>query len=130
MPTRHITDSHAALAIHESMEVEREEYLAHMTFQANRRPLFTEPFGPIVGLKEEWAAQGASPSELDFSAFRYRRALEGHVPVNTGWLGDEDEEILSAPANSTSSLRPTTAGPGASCVRAGPGSSASIPMAT
>ena len=76
------------------MEVRREAYLEHMTFRANHGPLFTEPFGPIVGLKEEWAAQGATPQELDLSAFRYRRAQAGPVPVNTGWLGGEEDEAI------------------------------------
>ncbi len=58
-------------------------------------PLFTEIFGPLVGLKEEWAAQGDRPDELDFSAFRYRTASEGSLPVNTGWMGGQPEEILS-----------------------------------
>lgn len=91
---QHLSAIHAALAIAQSMEVRREEYLDYMTFQANRRPLFTEIFGPLVGLKEEWAAQGASPQELDLSAFRYRRAQNGYVPVNTGWLSDQEEKIL------------------------------------
>jgi uroporphyrinogen-III decarboxylase len=85
---------HASLAIAQTMEVEREEFLEYMTFQQNRRPLFIEPFGPIIGLKEEWAAQGATPAELDFSAFRYRRAQYGSLPVNTGWLGGAEEAIL------------------------------------
>jgi hypothetical protein len=67
-----IASIHSALAIHQSMEVRREEYLDHMTFQANRRPLFTEIFGPLVGLKEEWAAQGATPAELDLSGWAAR----------------------------------------------------------
>ena len=29
-----------------------------MTFRRNDRPLFTEILGPLLGLKEEWAAQG------------------------------------------------------------------------
>ncbi len=65
------------------MDVRREEYLDHMTFKANKRPLFTETFGPIIGLKEEWAAQGATQAELDMSAFRYRQAMSGSLPVNT-----------------------------------------------
>ncbi|NQT89202.1 hypothetical protein HQ560_20700 [bacterium] len=94
MPIRRIADVHRQLAIHRSMAVRREEYLDYMTFQANERPLFTEIFGPIIGLKEEWAAQGATPEELDMSAFRYRRAMGGGVPVNTGWMGGCEEEIL------------------------------------
>ncbi len=97
--TFRLSDIHAALAIKTAMEVERTEYLDHMTFRANRRPLFTEPFGPLLGLKEEWAAQGAAPEELDMSAFRYRRPQYGHVPVNTGWHGGPEEEILETTAD-------------------------------
>ena len=74
-----------------------------MTFQANKRPLFTEIFGPIVGLKEEWERQGASPRELDFSAFRYRFEARAHVGVSTGRIvrhppiveEETDEYIIS-----------------------------------
>jgi hypothetical protein len=86
--------SHADLAIRKTPCVGREEYLDHMTFVRNERPLFTEIFGPIVGLKEEWEAQGATPEELDFSAFRYRCEGRGMVPVNTGRLGGYPEEVL------------------------------------
>jgi Uroporphyrinogen decarboxylase (URO-D) len=93
-PNQDLGRFHAALRIHRAMEVERTEYLDHMTFKANKRPLFTEIFGPLVGLKEEWTAQGAIPEELDMSAFRYRRAMAGGVPVNTGWMGGQREEVL------------------------------------
>ncbi len=94
---RTILDSHATLAVNIPMGVRREEYLDHVTFQANLRPLFTETFGPLLGLKEEWQAQGATPGELDLSAFRYRAPKWGHLPVNTGWLGGE-EAILEETA--------------------------------
>jgi len=94
MPSRSITESHASLAIAHGMEVRREEYLDYMTFRSNRRAMFTEIFGPLLGLKDEWAAQGASLEELDMSAFRYRRAMDGWVPVNTGWTGGQQEQIL------------------------------------
>ena len=94
MAIKPIDDLHAQLAIVRTMGVRRDEYLDHMTFKANRRPLFTETFGPIVGLKEEWKAQGATPQELDMSAFRYRQAITGAIQVNTGWLGAEDEQVL------------------------------------
>ena len=51
-------DTHEALAIDRQPSVSREEYRDHMTFARNRRPLFTEIFGPIIGLKEEWEEQG------------------------------------------------------------------------
>ena len=85
---------HDALATNQTVvQVGREEYLDYLTFKTNRRPMFIEIFGPLVGLKDEWAAQGASPQECDLSAFTYRHALSGSVPVNTGWLGGE-EKIL------------------------------------
>jgi hypothetical protein len=65
-----------------------------MTFQANRRPLFTEIFGPLLGLKEEWAAQGGSPEELDLSAFRFRCPDFGGIPVHIGFMGGQEERIL------------------------------------
>jgi hypothetical protein len=85
---------HSDLAIRRISTVGREEYLDHMTFRRRDRPLFTEIFGPIVGLKEEWEAQGALPEELDFSAFRYRCPMTGDVPVSTGWIGGSRKEGL------------------------------------
>jgi hypothetical protein len=93
-----LADFHAPLAIARSMEVRREEYLDFMTFQRNDRPLFDELFGPLLGLKEEWAAQGGTPAELDMSAFRYRRQSERGLPVNTGWMDGYPEEILEETA--------------------------------
>jgi hypothetical protein len=94
---------HEDLAIRTTHVVRREEYLDFMTFRRNDRPLFTEIFGPLVGLKEEWEEQGASPAELDLSAFRFRSEERRFVPVNTGRMGgcpesvieETDEHILS-----------------------------------
>ncbi|MFU8780920.1 MAG: uroporphyrinogen decarboxylase family protein [Kiritimatiellia bacterium] len=86
--------THADLAIKKTPSVGRQEYLDHMTFQRNDRPLFTEIFGPLLGLKEEWFEQGATPEELDFSAFRFRCEGRGGVPVNTGRNGGYPEERI------------------------------------
>jgi hypothetical protein len=94
MKTRRFEEIHAALATRIQAGVRREEYLDHMTFRRNVRPLFTELFGPIVGLKEEWKAQGASPSELDLSAFRYRGPEYAYLTINTGWLDARATEVL------------------------------------
>ena len=91
---RRIGDSHAALYIRKKCLVRREEFLDYMTFRANARPLFTEIFGPLLGLKEEWAAQGASPEELDLSAYRFRCPEYGRLPVNTDFAHGWPEEIL------------------------------------
>lgn len=86
--------SHASLAVKVNCDVRREEYLDYMTFKANARPLFTEIFGPLIGLKEEWADQGATREELDLSAYRYRCPMRGGIPVNTGWMGGMKEEVI------------------------------------
>lgn len=98
MPQNPFAAIHATLAISDSMEVRREEYLDYMTFRENRRPLFTELFGPLVGLREEWLAQGATPEELDFSAFPFRRAMNGYVPVATGFTGGRPVEVVEETA--------------------------------
>jgi len=85
---------HEDLAIERRPSVGRREYIDHMTFQANDRPLFTEIFGPIIGLKEEWEEQGATPEELDFSAFHYRTPDRVFVPVVTGRQGGHPVEVL------------------------------------
>ena len=86
--------THADLAIRKTPSVGREEFIDYMTFRRNDRPLFTEIFGPIIGLKEEWEAQGASPEELDFSAFTYRAEARGSVPVNTGRIIRREPEVI------------------------------------
>jgi uroporphyrinogen-III decarboxylase len=86
--------THADLAIKKTPTVKREEYLDYMTFQSNERPMFTEIFGPMVGLKEEWEEQGATPEELDFSAFRYRLEARGRIPVSTGRRGGYPTEVI------------------------------------
>jgi len=89
---------HEDMAIDTQPSVRREEYLDYMTFQASGQPLFNELFGPLVGLKEEWADQGATPAELDFSAFEYRAPLIGHLPVRTGWMGPDRHEPIEETA--------------------------------
>ena len=90
-----LRDYHKRFGIQRRGEiVGREEYLDYMTFRRRARPMFTEIFGPLVGLPEEWTEQGATPEELDFSAFRFRYHEPGGVPVSTGFFGGTDEQIL------------------------------------
>lgn len=58
------------------MRFHREEYLDLMTFKAAPRQMFVELFGPLVGLEEEWRAQGATEDELNLTAFDW-----DHVPI-------------------------------------------------
>jgi uroporphyrinogen-III decarboxylase len=86
--------NHADLAIRKTPNVGREEYLDYMTFRRNDRPLFTEIWGPIVGLKEEWEEQGATPAELDFSAFPYRCADGAGLLLHTGRVGGYPVQVI------------------------------------
>jgi uroporphyrinogen-III decarboxylase len=51
------------------MRFHREQYLDLMTFGQAPRPMLTELFGPLVGLPDEWRAQGASEDEIAMTAF-------------------------------------------------------------
>ncbi|MBP6506613.1 MAG: hypothetical protein KA257_03525 [Opitutaceae bacterium] len=51
------------------MRWNREQYLDLMTFGHAPRPMFTELFGPLVGLDAEWRAQGATEAEINMTAF-------------------------------------------------------------
>lgn len=85
---------HDKLKITKTPTVGREEYLDYLTFERNDRPLFDEIFGPLLGLKEEWAAQGARPEEIDMSAFTYRFCQKYTLPVRLGYLQPHDERII------------------------------------
>ncbi len=94
-PRRSLADYHRDLAIRRTGQiVPRDEYLDYMTFSRPGKPLFTEIFGPLLGLKEEWRAQGASAGELDMSAFHFRFAEEAGVGVRTGHHRGAPEKIL------------------------------------
>ncbi|MFA6240516.1 MAG: uroporphyrinogen decarboxylase family protein [Candidatus Hydrogenedentales bacterium] len=86
--------AHDDLSVIRKPTVAREEFLEHLTFRSNRGPIFTEIFGPIIGLKEEWEEQGATPEELDFSAFPYRCHAQYNVPIVTGRLGGYPEVTI------------------------------------
>ena len=74
-----IWPNHSDLAIRRTPTVWRQEYLDSMTFRRNERPLFTEIFGPLVGLKEEWLAW----EERRQKAARERMIILGHEEPET-----------------------------------------------
>ncbi len=51
------------------MQFNREQYLNLMTFGEIERQMFSELFGPLVGLPEEWHKQGAAVDEINMTAF-------------------------------------------------------------
>jgi len=51
------------------MKFTREMYLDLMTFGYAPRPMFSELFGPLVGLDREWEQQGATRDEIEMVSF-------------------------------------------------------------
>ena len=56
----------------------REQYIAHCKFEFTGREMFCELFGPLLGLEDEWRAQGASEKEISLVAFDW-----DYVPLVT-----------------------------------------------
>ena len=69
------------------MRWNREQYLDLMTFGHAPRPMFTELFGPLVGLDEEWRAQGASEAEIGMTAFDWDYVPKVFCGGDTGLRG-------------------------------------------
>lgn len=76
------------------MKWRREQYIAHMNFEYTGREMFCELFGPLIGLEDEWRAQGASPDELDLSAFDWDWCPNGWAPANMGAITGLTPQIL------------------------------------
>ncbi len=72
----------------------REQYLELMTFGRVERPMFVELFGPLIGLPEEWRAQGASEDEIALTAFDFDFVPVVHCGGHTGPRGGQPERIL------------------------------------
>ncbi len=58
------------------MKWTRQEYVDLMTYRNTGRPMFSELFGPLVGLDREWRAQGATEAMIGMEAFAF-----DYVPV-------------------------------------------------
>jgi uroporphyrinogen-III decarboxylase len=76
------------------MKFNNREYLELMTFGDFDRPMFVELFGPLIGLEDEWKAQGATADEINMIAFDW-----DYVPViqcggNAGLFGGFKKIIL------------------------------------
>ncbi|RRJ99889.1 hypothetical protein Ga0100230_017865 [Opitutaceae bacterium TAV3] len=77
-----------------SMEILRDQYLDYMIGPCNGRPLFVELFGPLVGLEQEWRAQGATEDEIALTAFGFDYFRLHHVSVFQGPCSGITPEII------------------------------------
>jgi hypothetical protein len=76
------------------MEILRDEYLSYMTGRDVNRSVFVELFGPLIGLEDEWRAQGASEEEIALTVFGFDYVRRHHVGVNTGLRGGFTESVV------------------------------------
>lgn len=90
------------------MEWNRSQYLGLMTFGDFPRPMFVEPFGPLVGLDNEWRAQGATEDEVGMVAFDFDYVRRSRVPAQTRPIDLPPEEVVEE----TETLRITRDGLG------------------
>lgn len=69
------------------------QYVDLMSYAGTERPMFSELFGPIVGLAEEWRAQGAAEGQIAMRDFAF-----DYVPYyelgNLGPIHCPDEIVL------------------------------------
>ena len=76
------------------MEIARDDYLDYVTFRSAPRPIFVELFGPLVGLEDEWRAQGASPEEIDLTAFDFDYVRRHTPKVAVGLHGGPAGRVI------------------------------------
>ena len=69
------------------------EYIDLMTFRGGR-PMLCELFGPLVGLSDEWAAQGASSDEISLEAFGFDSVERIDAGGHCGFFGGPKEVVL------------------------------------
>lgn len=76
------------------MVFDRESYLDLLTFGEAPRQMLVELFGPLIGLEEEWRAQGASDRELTLEAFDFDYAIPVWCGGHTGPWRTPASEVL------------------------------------
>lgn len=76
----------------------REQYIDLMTGNKPERQMFTELFGLLIGLDEEWEKQGAAKNELNLTDFCFDYVPNMQIG-NTGVINKFKEVILSEDEN-------------------------------
>lgn len=76
------------------MRILRDEYISYMTFQGAEKPLFISLFGLLVGLEDEWRAQGATEDEISLKAFGFDSIVRHRVAAHTGLIHGFPAEVV------------------------------------
>lgn len=72
----------------------REQYLSLMTFGEFPRPMFLELFGPLLGLVDEWRAQGATDDEINLTTFDFDFVETVGAGGNTWAMGLPETQLI------------------------------------
>lgn len=76
------------------MRWDRKEYLDYVTFKENKRPMFVELFGPLIGLEEEWIEQGATEDEINMTAFDWDYVPYVNCGANCDIFDGPEERVI------------------------------------
>ncbi len=76
------------------MQWTREQYIELMTFGDATRPMFSELFGPLIGLDAEWRDQGAEEDEIAMIAFDWDYVPYVECGGDCGPFGTPEPVIL------------------------------------
>lgn len=63
---------------------QREAYLDYVFGRDTSRMMFVELFGPLLGLEDQWRAQGATEDEIKLDAFDFDSVMRVHASGNCG----------------------------------------------
>ena len=77
------------------MKWSREKYIELMTFGHTERQMFSELFGPLIGLEQEWLLAGAAQNEIGMSCFDFDYVPTVHSGGNTEIFGGHEPCFLS-----------------------------------
>jgi len=68
-----------------------------MASRSPERPLFVELMGTLVGLDDEWRAQGASEDEINLTAFGFDYVRVHYLALHNGLMGGEETVVEETP---------------------------------
>jgi len=76
------------------MKWTRDEYIAYMQFEDVGKTFFTELFGPLIQLEDEWRRQGASEDEINMAAFGFDYVEQIRIPANLWVMGGLTPKVI------------------------------------
>ncbi|HRX41855.1 MAG TPA: uroporphyrinogen decarboxylase family protein [Clostridia bacterium] len=80
------------------MKWTRQQYIDYLTFGDFKRPMFVELFGPLVGLDNEWRAQGAPEDKIGMVGFDWDYVPYVSCGGNTDIFGGPKSGIIEETA--------------------------------